>query len=193
MLRPTILSLLVLAGPAAPPAPVPATRGVAADTLGRFPRVEGESLTGTRLVLPGDFAGTMNVVLVAFARDQQRDVDGWMPFLTAVRAARGDVRVHELPTLGRRYRPMRSFIDGGMRRGIPDPAVRAATVTLYIDKTPFRRALGLGGEDDIYVLLVDRDGRVHWRAAGRFDAAKGAELDARARASLGALGARPGA
>jgi hypothetical protein len=72
---------------------------------------------------------------------------------------------------------MRSFIDGGLRAGIPDRAVRAATVTLYIDKSPFRRALGLRDEDRIYVLLVDREGRVHWRTEGAFDAKAGADLE----------------
>ncbi len=70
---------------------------------------------------------------------------------------------------------MRSFIDGGMRRGIPDAAVRASTITLYIDKTPLREALRLRDEDRIYVLLVDRKGRVFWRAEGRFDERMSAE------------------
>ena len=63
-----------------------------------------------------------------------------------------------------------------MRRGIPDPAVRAATITLYIDKAPFKRALRISDEDRIHVLLVDRDGRVHWRAEGPFDPAAAEQL-----------------
>src|SRR5674476_980794 len=137
----------------------------AADSLGRFPRVEGSNLEGEHFTLPTDFKGELNVVLIAFAREQQRDVDGWMPFLKTIAEARSDVRVYEIPTLGRRYRLMRAFINGAMRRGIADQAVRAATVTLYIDKAPFRGALNLPDEDRIYVLLVDREGKVHWRAA----------------------------
>ena len=145
--------------------------------LGRFPRVEGSNLEGDRFVLPADFGGDMNVVLVAFKREQQHDVDTWMPWLERIAEANPGLRVYELPTLGRRYRLMRSFIDGGMRSGIPDRAVRAATITLYIDKSPFRRALALPDEDRIYVLLVDREGRVHWRTDGDFDAKAGAELE----------------
>jgi len=148
----------------------------AADSLGRFPRVEGSNLEGEHFTLPTDFKGELNVVLIAFAREQQRDVDGWMPFLKTIAEARSDVRVYEIPILGRRYRLMRSFINGAMRRGIADQAVRAATVTLYIDKAPFRGALNLPDEDRIYVLLVDREGKVHWRADGRFGAESGAEL-----------------
>ena len=147
------------------------------DDSSHFPRVEGSNLEGDRFVLPTDFGGDINVVLVAFKRDQQHDVDSWMPFLKRVVGANSSVRVYELPTLGRRYRLMRSLIDGGMRAGIPDRAVRAATIPLYIDKSPFRRALGLRDEDRIYVLLVDRDGRVHWRTDGAFDAKAAAELE----------------
>jgi hypothetical protein len=168
--------LFLAALAATPPSTAHGAPPAAADSLGRFPPVDGRNLEGERLDLPQDFAGELNVVLVAFARDQQRDVDGWMPFLSSIADARRDVRVYELPTLGRRYRLMRPMIDGGMRRGIPDPAVRAATVTLYVDKARFRDALRLGTEDRIHVLLVDRDGRVHWRAEGRYDAASGAEL-----------------
>ncbi|MEO6526422.1 MAG: hypothetical protein ABIP93_07340 [Gemmatimonadaceae bacterium] len=149
---------------------------VAADTLGRFPNVEGSNLEGEHFKLPSDFKGELNVVLVAFRREQQIDVDSWMPFLKTVGESRRDVRVYELPTLGRRYRLMRPVIDGGMRRGIPDAAVRAVTITLYIDKAPFRESLRLRHEDRIYVLLVDQRGRVFWRAEGRFDERTGAEL-----------------
>lgn len=152
------------------------TSVVVADSLGQFPRVDGSNLEGEHFSLPSDFKGELNVVLVAFRREQQADVDTWMPFLKTVRESPRSLRVYELPTLGRRYRLMRPFIDGGMRRGIPDVAAREATITLYIDKAPFRESLLLRDEDRIYVLLVDKTGRVFWRAEGRFDQRSGAEL-----------------
>lgn len=162
---------------------------VAADTLGRFPAVEGSNLEGERFNLPSDFKGELNVVLVAFKREQQSDVDSWMPFLKTLSERRSDLRIYEIPTLGRRYRLMRSFIDGGMRRGIPEAAVRSATITLYIDKSPFRESLRLRDEDRIYVLLVDRQGKVFWRGAGRFDERSAAELARRSEEARSARGA----
>ncbi len=153
---------------------VPLIRPSAAGPLGRFPGVSGENLNGKRFDLPRDFEGALNLVVIAFQREQQRDVDGWMPFLKALAKDGGDVRIYELPTLGRRYRLMRPIIDGGMRGGIPDTSVRAITITLYIDKAPFRRALELAGENRIYVLAVDREGRVHARASGLFTPESGA-------------------
>jgi hypothetical protein len=148
----------------------------AGDSVGRFPRVEGSNLEGRRFALPGDFEAEYNVVLVAFRREQQADVDSWLPFLRQQQLSERGIRVYELPTLNRSYRLMRGFIDGGMARGIPEKATREATITLYIDKSAFKKALAISSEERIITLIVARDGRVLWRADGRFAPAAGAEL-----------------
>ncbi len=38
------------------------------------------------------------------------------------------------------------FINEGMRAGIPDPATRERTITLYIDKPAFQHALDMPDE-----------------------------------------------
>jgi hypothetical protein len=150
--------------------------GVFADSVRQFPRVEGTNLEGRRFSLPADFESEYNVVLVAFRREQQADVDSWLPFLREQKLAERGIRVYELPTLNRSYRLMRGFIDGGMARGIPEKATREATITLYIDKSPFKKALAISSEDRIVTLIVARDGRVLWRGDGRFTPTIGAEL-----------------
>ena len=150
------------------------------DSTSRFPAVTGRSLAGRTFHLPGDFEGERNVVLVAFKRHQQDDVDTWTPHLRPLAAEDPGLRIYKLPTLGRRYLLMRGIIDGGMRGGIPDSAARAATITLYINKSPFRRALAVPDEDRIHVLLVDRAGTILWRAAGPWSA----EVEAGLRKSL---------
>lgn len=153
-----------------------ATAVILADSVRRFPHVDGSNLEGKRFALPGDFEAEYNVVLVAFRREQQADVDSWLPFLREQKLAERGIRVYELPTLNRSYRWVRGFIDGGMARGIPAKATREATITLYIDKAPFKQALAIASEERIVTLLVARDGRVLWRADGRFAPATGAEL-----------------
>ena len=142
-----------------------------------FPPVSGKNLDGKLFNLPGDFAGRVNLVFVAFAREQQSDVESWKPFIDDVGQRFPDVKVYEVPVISRSYSLFRGFIDGGMRRGISDPAVRAATITLYIDKNPFDAALGAGSEQSIVVLLVRPSGEILWRATGRYDAANKPNLD----------------
>ncbi len=159
------------------PAPQPrATNGVVEDSIRRFPRVQGTNLEGRTFSLPSDFESEYNVVLVAFRREQQADVDTWMPLVRQQKLVERGIRVYEVPTLSRSYRLMRGFIDGGMARGIPDKTAREATITLYIDKSSFKKALGIASEARINAMIVARDGRVMWRADGPFTAASGAEL-----------------
>ena len=160
--------------------------GIPTDSIRQFPPVKGTNLEGRSFSLPSDFESTYNVVLVAFRREQQVDVDTWIPFLREQRLAERGIRVYELPTLGRSYRIMRRVIDGGMARGIKDKATREATITLYIDKSPFKRALAIANEEQVAVLLVARDGRVLWHGAGRFNAVIGGRL----MASVDSLGVR---
>ena len=143
----------------------------------RFPQVSGKNLDGKGLSLPGDFAGRVNLVFVAFAREQQGDVDSWKPFIAEVHQRFPDVKVYEVPVLSRSYSPFRGFIDGGMRSGIADPAVRTATITLYLDKHAFDATLGVASEGAITVLLVRPSGEILWRTTGRYDAANKPNLD----------------
>lgn len=163
LFTPHLLSIaMLLAGP-----PAPAEAGTANNYV-HFPAVHGANLEGREFHLPGDFEGRVNLVFVAFKREQQSAVDTWLaPAREWVNRHEG-LRYYELPTIHAANRFMRWFIDNGMRRGIPDPAAREVTITLYLDKEPFREALQIPTEDAIYTFLLDERGRVVWRTEGEY-------------------------
>ncbi len=142
----------------------------------RFPVVMSANLEGRTFTLPRDFEGELNVVFVAFERQQQRDVDSWVPFVKSLLARTPDAEYYEIPTIKRMVAPMRWMINRGMRGGIDDLGARERTITLYLDKEPFKRTLGIATEQEIHVLVVDRAGRVRWRTAGAFSEDKGQGL-----------------
>ena len=146
------------------------------DSMGRFPHLQASNLEKQLLNLPGDFAGSRNLLLVAFQREQQVQVNTWLREMKRFEEVDPSFRYYELPTIQRPNRLLRWIIDSGMRRGIPDPKARARTITLYIDKAPFLKALGIADENRIYCFLVDRTGRVLWRADGVFEESKGLSL-----------------
>lgn len=131
-----------------------------------FPRVQGANLERRSFTLPDDFEGERNLVLIAFKREQQFDIDTWVPTARQLAQEHPDFHYYELPTISRNIPLARWWLDGAMRAGIPDRAAREATITLYLDKEAFREALQLPSEDTIYALLVDRTGNVLWRAEG---------------------------
>lgn len=141
----------------------------------RFPTISAENLARERKELPKDFAGRLNVVVIAFRQDQIGLLASWEPFLESLEADYRGVRFYELPTLGSSYSPIRWWIDGGMRGGIRSSRARERTITLYTRKGDFRRALGIRSEDDIAVMLLE-EGVVVWRSEGEYTQEKFEEL-----------------
>lgn len=141
-----------------------------------FPVVSGYNLDRLEREFPRDFGGDLNLVIVAFQQRQQAIVNTWIPFAQEVEAAFPGFVYYELPTIYEMPALSRTFINEGMRAGIPDQTARERTVTLYLDKAAFKSALDIPSEEDIHVLLVDRDGNILWRAVGEYTEDKASEL-----------------
>lgn len=135
----------------------------------KFPRVKGNNLEEKPYKLPEDLEGELNLCIIPFKRWQQGLVDEWVPFLSNISEKIEGFRFYEIPTMAKGYRLMSFIIDGGMRSGIPDRSVRKRTITLYINKSPFKNALNILSEDTIYLYLVRRNGEILWNSKGGFD------------------------
>jgi hypothetical protein len=133
-----------------------------------FPHVHGRNLEGVGLTLPDQLEGDLNCIVVAFQQWQQRLVDSWLPHLASLAAAHPGFCYYEMPTISRRWAPVRGFIDGGMARAITDRATRERTITVYTDVGAVVTALGLAGTETISTVLVDRRGEVVWQSTGAY-------------------------
>ena len=142
-----------------------------------FPTVQGANLEHREFTLPADFEGERNLVLIAFQRDQQENVETWTPFVQRLLEKYPHLRFYELPTIKRANPVFRWWVDSGMRSGIHDRQQREQTITLFLDKEEFRQQLGLPHEHTIYALLVDRAGNILWRTDGLFTEEKGRDLE----------------
>lgn len=155
-----------------------ASQGQQPDTtsLGNFPPLKSETLEKQVVQLPQDFQGERNLLFIAFERKQQKDIDTWLAQMKRYEDLDKGFRYYEIPTIDKMNRFTRWFINTGMRNGIPDKKARERTITLYIDKEPFKRSLQIPDEKKIYGMVVDRSGNVLWRATGGYDEAKGKSL-----------------
>jgi hypothetical protein len=150
----------------------------------QFPGIEGKNLAGKRFRLPQDFEGDMNLVMIAFQREQQLVVNTWLPTADLLESIYPELKYYELPTISRMNPFVRWFINTGMRSGIQDPKSRRKTITLYLDKGAFRESLGITREDIISILLVDKTGSILWRSDGACDVEKAKNLSDFLKASL---------
>lgn len=146
-----------------------------------FPAVQGRSLAGEEVRLPA--LGEPILLLVGYAQDAQFDADRW---LFGLLQAGIPLRVIELPTIpGLFPRVISGKIESGMQRGIPSEDW-ASVVTVY--GSPAQTIVEFTGNErprNIRVLLLDREGRVHWFHDRGFSASKLLELDRSARSLMG--------
>lgn len=139
----------------------------------RLPSVKGEALSRKPVRFPEDTVGAPAILLVAYRRGTQADIDRWMAFLKE--RAPQTVRF-EVPAIASiLWRPMSGWIDSGMRGGVPQEAW-SSVVTLYEDAPQLRDFLGDYGGTTTHLVLLDREGKVAWFNAGGFSERAGASL-----------------
>jgi hypothetical protein len=138
----------------------------------QFPQVRGSNLQRQQVRLPHDLEGDLNLLLIAFQQWQQRLVDSWIPVAQHLEQQYPGLVYYELPTIQSMNILAKTFINEGMRAGIPNPKARQRTITLYLDKRSFREALAINREDTIHILLINRQGEVLWRAEGQYQRRK---------------------
>ena len=142
----------------------------------QLPTVKGKNLERKQMTFPADFSGKVNLVFIPFKRWHQDEVDGWVPFVEQLSQEFSALSFYEFPTLPESNFLYRTFLDEGMRAGIPDKAARTRTITLYLDKTAYRQALDIPHEQSMWVYLFDKFGQVLWRVEGSFGPEKAAAL-----------------
>ena len=141
-----------------------------------FPEVSGFNLMREEFVFPRDFQGDYNLVIIPFQQVQQRDVNTWIPAAQELERTIPGLVYYELPTIYQLPTLSRTFINEGMRAGIPDQTARERTITFYLDKELFKKALGITTEETIQIFLIDRQGNILWQEDGLFSVEKNQSL-----------------
>lgn len=136
-----------------------------------FPEISGINLEGKEKKLPAAFDNKLNIVVVAFKREQQVEVDSWIKALEPVLKENPELSFYEIPVIYELSSFSRMWINNGMRFGIPDSTARKRTITVYTKREKFFEVTGMK-EDNIYALLINSSGKILWRMEGVADAKK---------------------
>jgi hypothetical protein len=132
---------------------------------GSFPVVEGINLHGRTIAIPRELEGERRIVVVAFEQRQQPDVDTWIRGLEEDLKNDSGLKLYELPVIYEGSATFRFWVNNGMRSGITDATARGRTITVYTDRDKFYATLGVK-QDSITTFILDREGRITWRADG---------------------------
>ncbi len=134
--------------------------------LGEFPAIQATSLDKAKLHLPQDFAGQFNLVVISFAREQQQEVDTWIPVARQIQTSHSTFSYYELSAMAKENLLYRWWFDAALRSDTTDKDLRSRILTVYVSKLKFQKSLHIADEKRVVALLVDRTGKVYWRADG---------------------------
>jgi hypothetical protein len=131
----------------------------------RMPSIKAENLNERVVTLPADLPGERTLVLMAFLREQQPDVNTWIEGMKLVDSKLPWV---EVPVVGAGGRLWQGLVNAGMRTGIREESMRERVITLFTDRLALLRALDLPGEGKVVLALVmNRSGEVLAQVQGR--------------------------
>lgn len=131
-----------------------------------FPSLTAYNLAKAKLNLPSDFAAQLDLLLISFQPEQQTQIETWMPVAQALQHTNFDFRWYRMPVSASENIIFQWWDNSSMRSDETDPETYPWIVPLYVDVRSFRRSLRIPTTRTISVLLVDKQGRVLWRAEG---------------------------
>jgi hypothetical protein len=130
-----------------------------------FPQVSGIDLQGATQELPKAFKNEFNLVIVAFKREQQEQVNTWIVAIESILKEKQNLSFFEIPLIYELSNLKRFWVNNGMRFGIQDEVARKRTITVYTNRDEFFKITKMK-EDEIYALLLDKNGKILWQAEG---------------------------
>lgn len=130
----------------------------------QFPAMLVKNLADETKAFPKQFPGEKTLLLIAFEREQQDQLDDWSARLSL--RAPGAPEWLELPVIDDPGAFMRWFVDVGMKGGIEDPLVRRRVFTIYAPRQDFIRILGLPNTTQVHLAVADRSGRILCKISG---------------------------
>ena len=149
--------------------PVAADQSASAITLrSLLPRLEAETLSGRRIVLPEDAKGRIGLLVFSFSRGAGDPARCWSETFARIGMPDADAASFGILMLGEVPRIIRGLVVAAIKRGMP-AAVHDRTVKMFTDEDAWRARLGVQSADDPHLVLVDRAGRIRWLYSGACD------------------------
>jgi len=130
-----------------------------AQVLPQIPKIQGESLSGHKVVLPDAAAGKVAVLIFGFSKASKVPTSAWASKLLADFGTRPDVEVYQLPVLEDVPRLVRGMVISGIKKGVPENR-RDHFVPILQHEAELKKFVQYGEPDDAYVVVLSRAGNL---------------------------------
>jgi hypothetical protein len=132
-----------------------------AQSVKRLPPVTAYDLSGQERRFPSGLPAELTILIVAFERAQQSVADRMLELYNDGGPFGRGIAMIETPVIQDPGSAGRFFIDNSMKAGIRDAEKRKVVVTLYVpDLDAWLAETGLGSKNSVYLMAVNRSGRV---------------------------------
>ena len=140
-----------------------------------LPEIKGELLSGHSAILPGAAKGKIALLALGFTHASQHSVEPWTKRYWSDFGKTAGVTCYTVPMIGSGGRFAKVFIEGGMKRDVPQP-LQDHFMLVFGDTAPWKARVSLKGENDAYLILIDSGGIIRLTYSGSLDEAHYREL-----------------
>jgi hypothetical protein len=162
------------------------TANCRAQSASPLPGIEGDSLAGTKVVLPEACTGKVAVLIFGFTKASKSQTSAWASTLSKDPAGQPHFELYQLPVLENVPRLVRGVVISSMRKGVAEGA-RDHFIPILQGEAELKKLVHYAEPDDSYLIVLDRAGQITLQRHGAMSEAGISELHA----AIGSLLNRP--
>ncbi|WP_309681441.1 hypothetical protein [Polaromonas sp.] len=143
--------------------------------MGHLPAFMSQTLMRQPLAVPDGLPSDRTLALITFKRGQRDQADSWIRGLNLQNdASIAWVRMPVIKDPG--TLTGRSAVEDKLLRHYPTDTERANLVPVFTDRANFARSAGLNSTEQVYAVVINRQGEVLARMGGQYDPDKARTL-----------------
>jgi hypothetical protein len=149
----------------------------------QMPRVEGESLTGRKVVLPDDARGKLAVLVFGFTKASKGSTRAWGDKILSEFGGQAGLELYQLPVLEAVPGFIRGMVISGMKSGVKENT-RDHFVPILQGESELKKLVSYKEPDDAYLVVLDPAGQIVQQLHSPFSDAPYGQLRDKIRALL---------
>ena len=138
-----------------------------AQTAQQLPTTEGESLTGSKVVLPEAAKGKVSVLIFGFTKASKKDTSAWADRISSDFGSQSAFALYQLPVLESVPGFVRGMVISSMKKGVRED-MRDHFVPILHGEANLKKLVSYKEPDDAYMLLLDPSGQIVEQKHGPF-------------------------
>ena len=148
-----------------------------AQTAQPMPAVEGDSLAGTKVLLPEAAKGKITVLIFGFTKASKTATSAWADKIFSDFGAQSRFALYQLPVLESVPGFVRGMVISSMKKGVREN-MRDHFVPVLHGESDLKKLVGYKEADDAYLVMLDSTGQIVEQKHGPFSDAVYAQLRA---------------